>query len=167
MWLGHVIMPTTSEVLQFPAIMGTQLVSFLDFPTLPASSQPLQSLLWISFVCSLILLTHGFCFFVASKPLQPAPSFLCSLNFTTCYQLLHLSFSCAREWIWLIHLGMVSSLGNTLVPGHIMVIIHLFAYLTNMQRALAHIQVIYHKVHAQSWASSCGWSRVEDEVIKW
>lgn len=65
---------------------------------------------------------------------------------------------------------MVSSLGNALVPGHIMVIIHLFAYLTNMQRALAHIQVIHHKVRAESWASSCGWSRVEDgghKVVAW
>lgn len=118
------------------------------------------------------LFVHWFCLLMASaslwpqKPLQLAPSFLCSLNFTTYYHLLHLSFSCTREWIWLIHLGMVNSLGNALVPGHIMVIIHLFAYLTNMQRALAHIQVIYHKVGAQSWANSCGWSRVEDEVIK-
>ena len=63
------------------------------------------------------------------------------------------------------HLDMVNSLGNTLVP--IMAIIHLFSYLTNMQRALAHIYVIYDKVGAQSWAKSCGWSRVEDEVIKW
>ena len=37
------------------------------------------------------------------------------------------------------HLDMVNSLGNPLVLDHIMAIIHLFAYLTNMQRALAHI----------------------------